>query len=132
MPARRRVLCALLVLLSIASVAAAQKRAMTIDDVIDLAQVSSPRISPDGRRVIYTLSELGKWKDNKRVTRSGSPAPPTNRTHRFLQQRSRATGRRMAASSPSPTRGADGSAKNDTPEAGQIWVIPVDGGRRRS
>ena len=41
---------------------------MTVDDVIDLTQVSAPRISPDGRRVIYTVSELGKWKDNKRVT----------------------------------------------------------------
>src|SRR5881296_240062 len=51
-----------------ANAAAQQKRAMTVDDVIDLVQVSAPRISPDGRRVLYTVSELGKWKDNKRVT----------------------------------------------------------------
>src|SRR5262245_26565312 len=44
------------------------RRAMTVDDVLDMVQVSAPRISPDGRRVLYTVSELGKWKDNKRVT----------------------------------------------------------------
>jgi dipeptidyl aminopeptidase/acylaminoacyl peptidase len=54
---------------SVPSPAFAQpRRAMTIDDVIDLVQVSAPRKSPDGRRVLYTVSELGKWKDNKRVT----------------------------------------------------------------
>ena len=36
--------------------------------VLDLVQESAPRISPDGRRVGYTHSELAKWKDNKRVT----------------------------------------------------------------
>src|SRR4030095_15865521 len=50
------------------SASAQTRRPMTIDDVLNLAQVSAPRISPDGRRVLYTLSELGKWKDNKRVT----------------------------------------------------------------
>ena len=43
-------------------------RPMTIDDTLDLVQLSAPRISPDGTRVLYTVSELGKWKDNKRVT----------------------------------------------------------------
>ena len=65
----RRVVFSSLFLLLLASAAAAQaKRAMTVDDVIDLVQLSAPRISPDGRRVLYTVSELGKWKDNKRVT----------------------------------------------------------------
>src|SRR5690348_349566 len=53
----------------IVSVAYAQtRRAMTVDDILDLVQVSAPRISPDGLRVLYTVSELGKWKENKRVT----------------------------------------------------------------
>ena len=43
------------------------RRAMTIDDALDLVQVSAPRISPDGRNVLYTKSELAKWKDNKRT-----------------------------------------------------------------
>ena len=51
----------LLVSGSVISPAAAQsRRAMTVDDVLDLVQVSAPRISPDGRRVVYTLSELAQ------------------------------------------------------------------------
>jgi len=44
------------------------RRAPTLDDMIDLVQVSSPQISPDGARVLYTRSEIKAWKDNKRVS----------------------------------------------------------------
>src|SRR3954454_3645041 len=69
-PGLRRALIAswLLIAAASASSTAQSKRAMTLDDAIDLVQVSAPRISPDGSRVLYTVSELGKWKDNKRVT----------------------------------------------------------------
>jgi hypothetical protein len=84
MLARPRVVFSSLFMLLIASAAAAQaKRAMTVDDVIDLVQVSAPRISPDGRRVIYTPSELGKWKDNKRV--SGGPEGPDDIRSEFYR-----------------------------------------------
>src|ERR1044071_1325460 len=64
-----RLLLALTIAWPIASSSTAQTpRAMTIDDVLDLVQLSAPRISPDGTRVLYGVSELGKWKDNKRVT----------------------------------------------------------------
>jgi dipeptidyl aminopeptidase/acylaminoacyl peptidase len=70
--ARTRVWFRLFVVSSLSCVAPAlsaqPRRAMTVDDVIDLARVSAPRISPDGRRVIDTLSELGKRKDNTRLT----------------------------------------------------------------
>ena len=65
---RRVFVLSWLVLASLSSTRAQSRRAMTIDDLLNLVQVSAPRISPDGRRVIYTMSELGKWKDNKRVT----------------------------------------------------------------
>jgi dipeptidyl aminopeptidase/acylaminoacyl peptidase len=53
----------------IAATAAAQdRRAPTIDDLLDLVQVSGGEISPDGTQVIYTKSELKKWSDNKRVS----------------------------------------------------------------
>ena len=55
--------------LIIAATTSAQSlHAMTVDEVIDRPQVSAPRSSPDGTRVIYTVSELARWKDNKRVT----------------------------------------------------------------
>jgi dipeptidyl aminopeptidase/acylaminoacyl peptidase len=110
------------------------KRPMTVDDVIDLVQVSAPRISPDGRRVLYTVSELGKWKDNKRVTSiwiadaDGSNArrflahekdrsaawAPDSRSIAFLSSRDAAAGAR------------DGEGGGN--DAAQVYVIPVDGG----
>ena len=58
------------ILLITVAVAPAQepRRAMTVDDALDMIQVSSPQISPDGKWVLYSRSEL-KWKDNKRESR---------------------------------------------------------------
>jgi dipeptidyl aminopeptidase/acylaminoacyl peptidase len=44
------------------------RRAPTVDDLLNLVQVSGAEISPDGKQVIYTKSELKKWADNKRVS----------------------------------------------------------------
>jgi dipeptidyl aminopeptidase/acylaminoacyl peptidase len=128
--------CALSTLMTFSPAAPASaqpRRAMTIDEVIDLVQVSAPRISPDGRRVVYTVSEVGKWKDNKRVTsiwiadadgsnarrflaheKDRAPAwSPDSRSVAFLSTRDAAAGGRDG-------EGADSVA--------QIWRIPVDGG----
>ena len=40
----------------------------SIDDAIDLVSVGAPRLSPDGARVLYTVSELD-WKENERKSR---------------------------------------------------------------
>jgi dipeptidyl aminopeptidase/acylaminoacyl peptidase len=106
---------------------------MTVDDVIDLAQVSAPRISPDGRRVLYTLSELGAWKDNKRVTSIWMTGAEGSNARRFLAtEKDRAPawspdGRSVAFLS---TRDAAGGAKDGESAAAdaQIWIIPADGG----
>ena len=113
---------------------AQSRRAMTVDDVIDLVQVSAPRISPDGRRVLYTVSELGKWKDNKRVTSIWIADADGANARRFLAQRKRSR-RGLVARRPlrwrscrramPPTR--DATATRPTATA-QIYVIPVDGG----
>src|SRR5919109_1576057 len=113
---------------------AQSKRAMTIDDVLNLVQVSSPRISPDGTRVLYTVSELAKWKDNKRTTAVWMANADGSNARRFLGHEKD----RDAAWSPDgkyvaflSTRDA-GDSKADSPEgsdnAAQIYVIPVDGG----
>src|SRR3954452_18888985 len=71
--------------LCIPSLADAQtRRPMTVDDALDLVQVSAPRISPDGRRVLYTVSELGKWKENKRVTSIWMADADGSNARRFL------------------------------------------------
>ncbi len=55
--------------LVIATAAPAQeRRAPTVDDLLNLVQVSGAEMSPDGTQVIYIKSELKKWSDNKRVT----------------------------------------------------------------
>lgn len=112
---------------------------MTIDDVLDLVQVSAPRISPDGRRVLYTVSELGKWKDNKRVTAIWIADADGANARRFLgneKDRNPAwspDGRRVAFLSTREASKTDGgSSAGAGPGSGdddaQIYVIPVDGG----
>src|SRR5262245_12825799 len=65
----RVILPTIAVYLTYAAVAQAQdRRPPTLDDLINLVQVSGAEISPDGTQVIYTKSELKKWSDNKRVT----------------------------------------------------------------
>src|SRR5262245_488426 len=63
----KKLLVVLLAALVSTSSLAQTKRAVTLDDVIDLVQLSAPRISPDGSRVLFTRSEIKEWKDNKRV-----------------------------------------------------------------
>jgi dipeptidyl aminopeptidase/acylaminoacyl peptidase len=45
----------------------AQSAAPSIDDLLNLARVGSPVISPDGRAVAYTLRETN-WEDNEYET----------------------------------------------------------------
>src|SRR5205809_3438563 len=60
------------------------RRAMTVDDVLDLIQVSAPRISPDGRHVLYAKSELAPWKDNKRTSTIWIVDADGSHGHQFL------------------------------------------------
>ena len=126
--------CMLAVLALGSSTLAQSKRPMTIDDVINLAQVSAPRISPDGRRVIYTVSELGTWKDNKRVTSIWIADADGSNARRFLgneKDRNAAwspDGKSIAflSSRDAPAGGREGEGGADS--GAQIYVIPVDGG----
>ena len=49
------------------SASAQGKRPMTIVDLIDVPQVGSPRLSPDGTELLYTRSDTD-WKKNGRTT----------------------------------------------------------------
>ena len=132
---RRAALVCAMLMPALVSVGAQSRRAMTVDDLIDLPQVSAPRISPDGRRVLYTLSELGKWKDNKRVTSIWMVDADGSNARRFLAHEKD----RDAAWSPdgrfvaflstrdAASAGRDGDKGGDD-DLPQIYVIPVDGG----
>jgi dipeptidyl aminopeptidase/acylaminoacyl peptidase len=62
-----RSLAGALALLVASTAVAQERRAPTLDDLLNLVQVSGAEISPDGSQVIYTRSEIKKWSDNKRV-----------------------------------------------------------------
>jgi dipeptidyl aminopeptidase/acylaminoacyl peptidase len=53
----RRAACSLLLLVVLHSPAFAQKRPVTIDDIMNLKGVSSAMVSPDGTQVLYTVRE---------------------------------------------------------------------------
>jgi dipeptidyl aminopeptidase/acylaminoacyl peptidase len=121
---------AVVVIACLAATASAQdRRAPTVDDLLNLVQVSGAEISPDGKQVIYTKSELKKWSDNKRVSsiwianadgtdhrqllgsdKDRSPSwSPDGRTIAFLSTRDQAEGARDAAGA-------------------QIWLLRMSGG----
>ena len=115
-----------------ASVAGQPRRAMTVDDALDLVQLSLPRISPDGRHVLYTKSELAKWKDNKRTQTIWIVDADGSSTRQFLssdKDRSPAwapDGKHVAFLS---TRDAPADKDGEASDTdAQIWVIPTDGG----
>ncbi|MFB3854702.1 MAG: prolyl oligopeptidase family serine peptidase [Vicinamibacterales bacterium] len=141
----RRVDSTLLVLLVVclAVPAVAQtRRAPTLDDMLDLVQVSSPQISPDGSRVLFTKSELKAWRDNRRVSSvwianaDGSDAfqflgserdtgpqwSPDGKLIAFLSTRDQAAGGGGGAAA----GGAGASAASDA--GAQIWLIRSNGG----
>ncbi len=121
---------ALLVLVCAATTTAAQdRRAPSLDDLLNLVQVSGAEISPDGRQVVYSKSELKKWSDNKRVSsiwianadgtdhrqllgsdKDRSPAwSPDGRYIAFLSTRDQAENARDAAGA-------------------QLWLLRMSGG----
>jgi dipeptidyl aminopeptidase/acylaminoacyl peptidase len=115
--------------LAVAPATAQQRRAPTIDDLLNLVQVSGAEISPDGRSVIYSKSELKKWSDNKRVS-SIWIANADGTEHRQLlgHERDRSPmwspdGRYVAFLS---TRD---QAENARDAAGaQLWLLPMAAG----
>ena len=64
----RRASCAVLIcFLAFVSVSRAQVRVPTVDDLINVRQISGPKISPNGRWIAYTVSETD-WKQDAFVT----------------------------------------------------------------
>ena len=66
-------------LATVAPAPAQQKRPMTIVELVEVARVGSPRLSPDGTELLYTRTDAD-WKENGRTptsAASGATAPVT-------------------------------------------------------
>ena len=123
--------------LSLAAVAttagpASAQGPFTIDHAIDMGSVGSPQISPDGRRVLFTRSELD-WKENERDSRlwiadaDGSDARPFTSDEGDGSASWSPDGRWVAftRSARSEEDGGPGG------EGRQLWLIRTDGGEAR-
>ncbi|MBL8814817.1 MAG: S9 family peptidase [Planctomyces sp.] len=102
---------------------AVTKRVMTVEDLFRFQRVSDPQVSPDGRHVVYAVSEITDSKANKSVSRlwivpsDGSAAP------RMLTN--------SAAKDNHPRWSPDGRwilFESSRSGSGQLWVISTEGG----
>ena len=99
-------------------------RNFTVDDAIDMVRVSSPQLSPDGSRVLFTRSELD-WEKNRRVSRiwvvgaDGQGARPFTGSPDDRSAEWSPDGRWVSFTRPAGE--GDGKVR-------QLFLLPVDGG----
>lgn len=130
-PARVRVLASTLSLALLPAQSSAQyRRAPTLDDMLDLVQVSSPQISPDGRRVLFTRTEIKNWTDNRRVSTIWIADADGRSAYQFLgSDRDRSPRWSPDGSLVAFLSSRDGGeASRDQDSGGQIWLIRAEGG----
>lgn len=98
-------------------------RAMTIDDALDMIQVANPQISPDGKWVLYSRSEL-KWKDNKREGRYWMVSADGGEPFQFL------SGENDSSAAWSPDGGSIAflASREKESKDRQIYLIRANGG----
>lgn len=122
----RRISLLLLCLIVAAPAAAADQkpRPMKLDDLFRVKRVSDPQISPDGKQVVYVITQASV-EDNKLTstlwlspTDKSAPRQLTNTTKKDKHPRWSPDGKRILFES---TRSGDS----------QLWMIDVSGGEAR-
>src|SRR6201990_2128531 len=104
-------------LLVLASVVAAQPRTYAIDDLLKVRRVGDPQISPDGRRVAFTIGDVN-FDANRVVTQIYVTSIDGGELKRLTDGQS---------SSTAPRWSPDGKKIAFT-TGGQVWVMDADGG----
>ena len=118
--------CVTMLLLTtlLAPTAMAAGRAMTVEDLLNVKSVSDPRVSPDGKHVVYVLSELDRSTDK---SNSDLYLIPTNGG-----ESKRLTSAPGADNHPRWSPDGKSIAFNSTRSGSrQVWILPVDGGEAR-
>src|SRR5580692_3183687 len=116
----------LILLLTLASLAIAQRRGITAEDYFAFEQAGDPQISPDGKWVAYTVTTIDQ-KANRRMSRVWVEPVDGNRPPVPYTAE--------AVSSTSPRWSPDGqfmaflSTRDGT--RAQIWLLPRNGGEAR-
>jgi dipeptidyl aminopeptidase/acylaminoacyl peptidase len=103
-------------------------RAISLDDVLDLVQVTAPRLSPDGSRVLFVRSEIKEWKDNKRVSTIWIANADGSSQYQFLGSDKDRSPQWAPDGSQVAFLSTRGASENDKDAGPQIWVIAARGG----
>jgi dipeptidyl aminopeptidase/acylaminoacyl peptidase len=113
-------------LLSPLAAVAQAKRPMTLDDLFKFKRVSDPQISPDGKLVVYVVTEIDDVKTNKThanlwLTPADGSAPPRQLTTTDKKDRR-------------PRWRPDGKAilfESNRSGENQLWLIELGGGEAK-
>ena len=102
-------------------------RPMGIVDLLSVPRLADPRLSPDGREVVFTKSDAD-WKSGKRITHiwrarvdGGAPVQLTYGTENEDTPRWSPDGRTIAF-----------TTKRGDNEFAQVYLLPVDGGEAKA
>jgi len=98
----------------------AQKRAMTTDDALNMTNLGSAVISPDGKSVIFGKSDLN-WKENKRETTYFYVPADSGKTFQYI-------GEEGASDITYSPDGEYLALKRTADEKSQIFLMPTSGG----
>jgi len=124
----------LILFLTLASLAIAQRRGVTAEDYFAFENAGDPHIAPDGKWVAYTVTTVDQ-KTNRRFSRiwvaaldaSHPPVPYTGESASSNSPRWSPDGRSMAFIS-ARAEGAPGTSAQQRP---QIWILSRNGGEAR-
>jgi dipeptidyl aminopeptidase/acylaminoacyl peptidase len=103
-------------LLAFVSLAVAQSGRFTIDDLLKVRRVGDPQVSPNGRRVAFTIGDV-KFDDNRAVTQIYVIQLAGGETKQLTS----------GAGSASSPRWSPSGKKIAYVTGGQIWVMDDDG-----